>query len=115
MLEALERANLFVVALDDERGWYRYHHLFVEVLRSRLQDAQPTLMPQLHRRASAWYERHDLQAEAVRHALAVPDAELAARLIEPIAFPMTFQGQISTVLVWIKALPEALIQTRPFL
>ncbi len=56
MLEALEHANLFVIPLDDERGWYRYHHLFAEVLRSHLQQAEPTLPPVLHRRASAWYE-----------------------------------------------------------
>ena len=115
MLEALERANLFVVALDDERGWYRYHHLFAEVLRSHLQQAEPTLPPVLHRRASAWYEQHDLPAEAVQHALAVPDVALAARLIEPIALPIAFQGQISTVLGWLNALPEALVRTRPFL
>ncbi len=79
MLEGLDNANLFVVALDDERHWYRYHHLFAEVLRSHLQQAQPALVPALHRRASAWYEQHALPAEAVQHALAVPDVELAAR------------------------------------
>ena len=115
MLEALYRANLFVVALDDERGWYRYHHLFAEVLRRHLQRAEPMLVPDLHRRASTWYEQHDLPAEAVQHALAVPDAELAARLIEPIALPVALAGQLSTVLGWLNALPEALVQTRPFL
>jgi LuxR family maltose regulon positive regulatory protein len=113
MLEGLERANLFVVALDDERGWYRYHHLFAEVLRSYLQQREPTLPPVLHRRASAWYEQHDLPAEAVQHALAIPDAELAARLIELIGFPITLHGQVSTVLGWLHALPEALVRTRP--
>ena len=115
MLEALDKANLFVIALDDERRWYRYHHLFAEVLRRHLQQAEPTLPPVLHRRASAWYEQHDLPIEAVQHALAVPDVEQAARLIEPIALPVTFQGQISTVLGWLNALPEALVRTRPFL
>jgi LuxR family maltose regulon positive regulatory protein len=115
MLEALERVNLFVVALDDERGWYRYHHLFAEMLRSHLQQREPTLPPVLHRRASAWYEQHDLAAEAVQHALAVPDVELAAHLIEPIALPVMHQGQISTVLGWINALPEVLVRTHPFL
>jgi LuxR family maltose regulon positive regulatory protein len=113
MLEWLERANLFVVALDDERCWYRYHHLFAEVLRSHLQQREPTLPPILHRRASAWYEQHHLSAEAVQHALAVPDAELAARLIEPIALPAVFKGRISTVLGWLNALPKALVRTRP--
>jgi LuxR family maltose regulon positive regulatory protein len=113
MLEALERANLFVVALDDERRWYRYHHLFAEVLRRHLHQREPKLPPDLHRRASAWYERHDLTVEAVQHALAVPDAELAAHLIEPIALTVAYQGQISTVLEWLHALPEALIRSRP--
>jgi LuxR family maltose regulon positive regulatory protein len=116
MLEALERANLFVVALDDERGWYRYHHLFAEVLRSRLQQAQPTLVPQLHRRASTWYEQHAQPIEAVQHALAIPDVERAARLIEPIgAYAIERHGQIFTVLGWMKGLPDALISARPFL
>jgi LuxR family maltose regulon positive regulatory protein len=115
MLEALERANLFVVALDDERSWYRYHHLFSQALRSHLQQEEPSLAPVLHRRASAWYEQHALLAEAVQHALAVPDAELAVRLIEPIALPLTYQGQLSTLLGWLSALPEVLIRTRPFL
>src|SRR5262249_41235212 len=115
MLEALDRANLFVVALDEERGWYRYHHLFAEVLRSHLQRTEPTLVPILHRRASAWYEQHAPPVEAVQHALAVPDVELAARLIEPIALPVALQGQISTALEWMNALPEALVRTRLFL
>ncbi len=115
MLEALERANLFVVALDDERGWYRYHHLFADVLRRHLQQAEPMLVPELHRRASAWYERYELPIEAVQHALAVPDFELAARLIEPIVLPVALQGQIDTVLGWLNTLPQALVRARPVL
>ncbi len=115
MLEALDRANLFVVPLDDERGWYRYHHLFAQVLRRHLQQTEPTLVPQLHRRASAWYDQHDLPIEAVQHALAIPDVEIAARLIEPIALPVTLHGQLSTVLRWMNTLPEALVRTRPLL
>ena len=115
MLEALERANLFVVVLDDERGWYRYHHLFAKVLRSHLQQAEPALLPDLHRRASAWYEQHALPAEAVQHALAIPDVQLAAHLIEPISLTMAYRGQIYTVLGWLNALPEPLMRTRPFL
>jgi LuxR family transcriptional regulator, maltose regulon positive regulatory protein len=113
MLEVLYRANLFVVALDDERGWYRYHHLFAQALRSHLQQREPTLPPVLHQRASQWYEQHELPVEAVQHALAIPDFELAARVIEPIALPVAFQGQIYTVLGWLNALPEALMRTRP--
>jgi LuxR family maltose regulon positive regulatory protein len=113
MLESLERANLFVVPLDDERGWYRYHHLFADVLRSHLQQREPTLPPIMHRRACAWYEQHQMPVEAVQHALAAPDVELAARLIEPIALPVALQGQISMVLEWMNALPETLVRTRP--
>ncbi len=115
MLEALDKANLFVVALDEEQHWYRYHHLFAEVLRRHLQQREPALVPTLHRQASAWFEQHGLPAEAVQHALAIPDAELVARLIEPIALPVAFQGQISTVLGWLDPLPEALMRTRPLL
>jgi class 3 adenylate cyclase len=112
-LEALERANLFVVALDDEQSWYRYHHLFAQALRNHLQRTEPALVPELHRRASAWYEQHDFSAEAVQHALAIPDLERAARLIEPIALSTAFQGHIYTVLGWLNALPEALIYAHP--
>ena len=117
MLEALERANLFVVALDEERGWYRYHSLFADVLRRHLQQAQSMLVPELHRRASAWYEQHELPIEAVQHALAVPDFELAVRLIESVGLSVTRYGQLSTVLqwMWMNALPEALVRTQPFL
>jgi LuxR family maltose regulon positive regulatory protein len=85
------------------------------VLRSHLQQREPTLIPVLHRRASSWYEQHDLPAEAVQHALAAPDVELAARLIEPIAIRIIFQGQLYTLLGWLNAFPETLICARPFL
>ena len=115
MLEALDNANLFVVPLDDERRWYRYHHLFADMLRRRLQQAEPLLVPELHERASLWYERHDLPLEAVQHALAASDFGRAADLIEPIALSVAYQGQIYTVLGWLGVLPEALMHTRPFL
>jgi LuxR family transcriptional regulator, maltose regulon positive regulatory protein len=108
MLEAFEDANLFVVALDDERRWYRYHHLFAEVLYSQLQQAEPDLVSELHRRASAWYEQYGSAAEAVQHALAAPDVELAARLIEQYALPVALRGQVHLVLGWLNTLPEAL-------
>lgn len=126
ILEALDKANLFVVALDDERGWYRYHHLFAEVLSHYLQQREPMIIPSLHRRASSWYEQHALPYEAIHHALAIPDAELAAHLIEAIAIPVThlneaiaspvaLQGRISTVLGWLAGLPEAIMRTHPLL
>lgn len=115
MLEALDRANLFVVPLDDERRWYRYHHLFAEVLRDRLQREQPALLPILHQRASLWCEQHSLPLEAVQHALLIPDAERAASLIERLAVPVALSGQPSTVLGWLNALPDALICRHPLL
>lgn len=115
MLEMLEKANLFVVALDEVRGWYRYHHLFAEVLRSHLRQQSPTMIPVLHRRASMWCEHHGLPLEAVHHALAIPDEERAIRLIEPIVIPFAFRGQRSTVLGWLNALPEAVVRAHPLL
>ena len=77
-LEALERGNFFVVPLDDRRHWYRYHHLFAEVLSAHLRAEQPAQVAPLHRRASAWYEQHGSAADAIRHALAAEDFERAA-------------------------------------
>ena len=85
ILEHLERANLFIVPLDRERRWYRYHRLFSDLLRSRLQQARPDLVRALHRRASAWYEQSDLLAEAIAHALPAQDLERAANLAEQAA------------------------------
>ena len=79
MLEALERGNLFVVPLDDQRQWYRYHHLFAEVFQARLLRQQPDRVSVLHRRASEWYERNALPAAAIRHALAAQDFEASRR------------------------------------
>jgi len=111
MLEALEVANLFVVALDDERRWFRYHHLFAEVLRSHLLQAEPSIVRELHRRASGWYEQHGLVAEAVQHALAAPDVEWAARLIEQHGIAIALRGQVHRVLDWLGRLPDALVRS----
>src|SRR5204862_6709388 len=73
MLDALDRGNLFLVPLDDRRRWYRYHHLFADVLQARLQDEQPDRVPELHRRASEWYEHDGDRSEAIRHAMAGED------------------------------------------
>ncbi len=113
MLEALDRANLFVTALDDERQWYRYHHLFADLLRNRLQQTVPALLPELHRRASAWYEHHDLIIEAVHHARLAPDVEGMIRLIEQHTHSLALRGQAHTVLNWLHALPDGLVRTHP--
>jgi LuxR family maltose regulon positive regulatory protein len=114
MLEAVEHANLFVVSLDDERGWYRYHHLFAEVLRGRLQQTQPELIPALHRRASRWYEQHGFLDEAIEHALSGADYPVAARLIEQVARPtLRSRGASSILLRWMEALPKTWLDTHP--
>lgn len=113
MLERLERGNVFVVLLDDERQWYRYHHLFADVLRNRLRQTQPVLLPELHGRASRWYEQHDLLIEAVHHALAARDFARVADLLEQRSYSFTLQGHVRTMLDWVAQLPEALLLTRP--
>ena len=114
-LEALERGNLLVIPLDDQRRWYRYHHLFAEVLRGRLLHEQRDDVAALHRRAAAWHEQHGEPTEAVRHALAGDDVEGAAALIERAA-PALFQArQEATVRTWLEGLPESVFRVRPVL
>jgi LuxR family transcriptional regulator, maltose regulon positive regulatory protein len=114
-LDFLERANLFLIPLDDERQWYRYHHLFAQVLRQRLQQTVPTLIPILHRRASHWYEQHERFAEAVPHALAASACEEAARLIEQSAERFVSGSQMQTLCEWLHTLPEHLVLAHPAL
>jgi LuxR family maltose regulon positive regulatory protein len=115
MLAALERGNLFVVPLDDERQWYRYHHLFADVLQARLTEEQPDRVSALHRRASVWCEQNDLPAESIRHALAAKDFERAANLLERVWLAMDLSYQSATWLGWAKALPDELIRAHPVL
>ncbi|MBE3561882.1 MAG: AAA family ATPase [Ktedonobacteraceae bacterium] len=112
MLELLERENIFLVPLDDERHWYRYHHLFAEVLAHRLQRLHPDLVPELHRRASAWYEQNDDMAAAVEHALSGRDLERAASLIEQAAGGLLERGEMSILRRWFEALPGEFIRSR---
>ncbi len=114
-LEALERGNFFVVPLDDRRHWYRYHHLFADVLSTYLMAEQPALVATLHRRASVWYEQHGSAADAIRHALAAADFERVADLVELAVPAMRRSRQEVTVLGWLKALPDELIHVRPVL
>ena len=116
MLEALERGNLFVIPLDDQRQWYRYHHLFADVLQAHLTEAQPDRVATLHWRASAWYEQNGLRSDAIRHALAAKDFERAAGLIE-LAWPAAEEGSIqpATWLGWVRTLPDELVHARPVL
>jgi LuxR family maltose regulon positive regulatory protein len=114
-LEALERGNFFVVALDDKRHWYRYHHLFAEVLSAQLLAEQPDQVATLHRRASAWYEKHGSVADAIRHALAAFDFGRAADLVELAVPAMGRNRQEATVLGWLRVLPDELVRARPVL
>ncbi|KFF60770.1 hypothetical protein JF66_02395 [Cryobacterium sp. MLB-32] len=115
MLESLERDNLFVVPLDDRRQWYRYHHLFADVLRARLRRDQPDRVPRLHAVASEWHERNGLPEDAVRHALAARDFERAARVIESVVPAVRKSRQDATLLRWLILLPEDVIDRRPVL
>src|SRR3989440_718553 len=111
MLEQLEQANLFLVPLDDERLWYRYHQLFAEALRHRLQRKHPALVPELHKRASAWYEQQGLTRDAVHHALAATDFVQAAHLIEQAFNSLLRRGEIATLQRWAAALPDELVRS----
>jgi len=114
-LTTLQRANLFLVSLDDQRQWYRYHHLFAEVLQARLLAEQPDLVPLLHQRASSWYEAHDSAEEAVRHALAARDFDHAAYLMELAVPAIRRHRQEAMLLGWLKALPEESVRRSPVL
>ncbi len=113
MLEKLEQANLFLIPLDNEGKWYRYHHLFAEALRTRLQQTQPTVIPLLHQQASAWYAAAGQIEQAVSHALAVPDIEQAANLIERVALAtLVQQSEVRLVRRLMERLPIAVIDGR---
>ncbi len=115
ILIQLGRDNLFLIPLDDERRWYRYHRLFGDLLRSRLQETQLEHVPNLYRRASEWCEETGLVEEAVTYALTGQDMERAATLIERNAMQMIVQGEIMTVSWWLDALPDDLVRVRAWL
>jgi LuxR family transcriptional regulator, maltose regulon positive regulatory protein len=113
MLEDIERAGLFLVPLDEVRGWWRYHHLFADLLRSRLEAEQPGRAQALNRAAAAWCEDHDLADDAVRHALAAGDAAWAARLVERHVETLLGRGEGATLRRWLSALPPESVRRRP--
>ena len=115
MLDALEQGNLFLVPLDDRRQWYRYHHLFADVLQAHLLDEQPDDIPELHRRASIWYEQNGDESEAIDHALAAQDFERAADLIELAIPALSRDRREATLRSWLKVFPEELLRVRPVL
>lgn len=114
VLKSLERANLFVVPLDDQQYWYRYHPLFAAALRSHLQELHPDRLVELHRLAAGWYMDNGSAPEALRHALAAGDHELAAGLVEANARALLMRGELTTLANWLKDL-EGVLHRRPWL
>jgi LuxR family maltose regulon positive regulatory protein len=115
ILEYLEQANLFLVPLDNKRQWFRYHHLFADLLRHRLSQVYPERIAGLHHRAAIWYESQGVIREAVQHALADPDPSYAVELVGRYAIPMIYQSQTRTVLGWFRTLPDDTICSQPML
>lgn len=115
VLEYLEKTNLFLVPLDGERRWYRYHHLFADLLASQLQRLQPQLLPELHARASLWYEENGQVEQAIEHALANKDFERVANLIERNEQSLTIQVNFSKLQNWINRIPEEMVLRRPWI
>ena len=113
MLHHIERAGLFLVPLDEVRGWWRYHHLFADLLRSRLEQEQPGRAQELHRAAAAWSDEHDLGDDAVRHALAAGDAAWAARLVERYVGALLRRSEGATLRRWLSTLPAEVLRARP--
>ena len=115
MLEILEHGNLFVIPLDDQRLWYRYHHLFADALRARLLAQHPDRVPGLHRAASRWYAEHGMLANAVTHAVAGDDFDRAAGLVELALPDLRKHRQDRTLREWLRALPDDVVRERPLL
>jgi LuxR family maltose regulon positive regulatory protein len=115
MLTQLDRANLFLVPLDAQRRWYRYHRLFADLLRTRLELSHAAQVPVLHRSASAWYSQNGLITEAVSHLLAAGDVAEVAELVEGNALAMMDRGELRPLADWLEALPEGVMGKRPWL
>jgi len=115
ILDGLERANLFVISLDNKRHWYRYHHLFSDLLSARLHQSQPEIVAAIHRRASIWFEQNDQIVETINHALSAGDFDRVADLIEDNTLAMLAKGELHTFLDWIYVLPEKVARQRPWL
>ncbi len=113
ILQLLDQRNLFIVPLDQSRTWYRYHHLFAELLSQRLRSTQPQAETELHQRACEWFAAEGLVPEAIQHALAAADWERAADLVEGESVTMLRRGELATLLGWLKALPNEVVFKRP--
>lgn len=115
ILEQLERDNLFIVPLDSERLWYRYHKLFADLLQRRAEQTLTEQLPEMHRRASLWYEKNGMIAQAINQTLAQKDFDRAMELVESNTQSTLMRSEFATVLRWIAALPQHLVCTRPLL
>jgi len=115
MLARIEAANLFLIPLDDERKWYRYHHLFTDLLRSQLLHTQQGRINELQLKASQWFEREGMVDEAIYHAFNAKDFERAADLAESVAFSKLLKSQCLMILDWLEKLTESLVESRPWL
>jgi LuxR family transcriptional regulator, maltose regulon positive regulatory protein len=113
VLEDLERANLFLVPLDDQRNWYRYQNLFAEMLQARLQKTYPQMILDLHQKASKWFAMNNFKAEAIEHAIAGQDYASALEIIESYGFSLSFQVGNMALHSWQISLPEELVRTSP--
>ncbi len=114
-IDEMERANMFIVGLDHQRTWYRYHHLFASLLQNRLRNANPDLIQVLHRRASQWFSENNLIPEAIDQAIKATDYQFALDLMERHRTSLFSHGQVNTALAWAKLLPEDLLAKRPTL
>jgi LuxR family maltose regulon positive regulatory protein len=113
MLDLLERENIFVVSMDDQRRWYRYHHLFADLLRDRLERALPDAVPDLQQCASRWHAEHDQTYEAIGYALAAKDYPLAIQLVEQASPALPMRGEVGTLLNWLNAFPPDVARASP--
>lgn len=114
-LHYLEHNNLFLVYLDEERTWYRYHALFAELLKNQLLQAEPERVDELHERAADWYQNNGFVQQAVEHAFHILNSRKVSELIEQHALPMLYQGEVSMVAAWFDRLPESLMQSSPMI
>ncbi len=115
ILDYLEKSNLFLVRLDYERQWFRYHHLFMDLLRVRLDQTWPEIIPDLYRKASHWYDQNGYVDDAIQYAMSAKDWEWAAALMETHVTEYLELGQLAIVLKWIELLPNAILSNRPIL
>ena len=113
VLVQLEQENLFLIALDEQRHWYRYHHLFADLLHGRLKQTFPHQVTDLHRQAGQWYEQNGRLNEAVRHTLAAGDSDQVADLIGKNALAMAYHGELKTLIGWLDGLPAEMVLSRP--